>query len=219
MNARQLFERLQLPVGIELPTFDRATAWLNSTPLTPGDLHGKVVLVDFWTYTCVNWLRTLPYLRAWHATYAAHGLVVVGVHTPEFGIEHDLDRVERAAHTLQVAYPIAIDNDYEVWNAFGNQFWPALYLADAEGNTRHQHFGEGGYERTERAIRTLLFDAGAEELPDSSDVHPQGLSSRPAEAFGLGRPTSAPRAPRGLLHRKAPASKGLSATRFRRTST
>jgi thiol-disulfide isomerase/thioredoxin len=175
MSARQLFERLQLPVGIELPSFDGATAWLNSTPLTPEHLHGKVVLVDFWTYTCVNWLRTLPYLRAWHDAYAQHGLVVVGVHTPEFGIEHDLDRVERAAHTLRVAYPIAIDNDYEIWNAFGNHFWPALYLADADGSTRHQHFGEGGYERTERAIRTLVLDAGADELPEPSDVHPQGL--------------------------------------------
>jgi thiol-disulfide isomerase/thioredoxin len=174
MSARQLFERLQLPVGTELPTFDGATAWLNSTPLTPEDLHEKVVLVDFWTYTCINWLRTLPYLRAWHDVYTHHGLVVVGVHTPEFGIEHDLEQVERATHALRVPYPIAVDNDYAIWNAFGNRYWPALYLADEGGRLRHHHFGEGGYARTERAIRALL-DDNVDELPDPPEVRPRGI--------------------------------------------
>jgi len=133
-----------------------------------------VVLVDFWTYTCINWLRTLPYLRAWHDTYSQHGLVVVGVHTPEFGIEHDRDRVARAADTLGVPYPIAIDNDDAVWNAFENHYWPALYLADTGGRVRHHHFGEGGYDRSERAIRALL-DDGVDALPDPPEVHPRGI--------------------------------------------
>jgi thiol-disulfide isomerase/thioredoxin len=166
MNVNQLFSRLHLPTERRMPAFDGATEWLNTEPLAPRDLHGKVVLVDFWTYTCINWLRTLPYIRAWADAYAEKGLVVVGVHTPEFSVEHDIDNVRRAARAMGIEYPIALDNDYAVWTAFSNQYWPALYLADAEGRIRHHQFGEGGYEMSERAIRQLLSDAGAVDLPD-----------------------------------------------------
>jgi thiol-disulfide isomerase/thioredoxin len=165
--VNQLFARLHLPVESELPGFDGATGWLNTDPLTPSELRGKVVAVDFWTFTCINWLRTLPYIRAWAHTYADKGLVMVGVHTPEFGVEHDIDNIRREADAMGVDYPIAIDNDYAVWEAFANRYWPALYVADAEGNIRHHHFGEGGYERSERVIRQLLADAGAVDLPDA----------------------------------------------------
>jgi thiol-disulfide isomerase/thioredoxin len=164
-RVTELFSRLHMPVESHMPAFDGANEWLNSEPLTPEALRGKVVAVDFWTYTCINWLRTLPYLRAWYAAYAASGLVVVGVHTPEFSVEHDVDNVRSAARAMGVEYPIAIDNDYAVWNAFANQYWPALYIADATGRIRHHHFGEGGYEPSERCIRHLLGDAGAVDLP------------------------------------------------------
>ena len=176
MDANDLASRLQLPFQGHLPTFDGANAWLNTAPLTPADLSGKVVAVDFWTYTCINWLRTLPYLRAWHDVYHAHGLVMIGVHTPEFGVEHDVEGVRRAARDMDVRYPIAIDNDYAVWNAFGNQYWPALYIADAKGRIRHHAFGEGGYERAEHEIRKLLEDAGADDLPaDPAPIAPRGI--------------------------------------------
>jgi thiol-disulfide isomerase/thioredoxin len=188
MNASNLFQRLPLPVKPRLPGFSGATGWLNSEPLTPADLHGKVVLVDFWTYTCINWIRTLPYLRAWAETYGDQGLVVVGVHTPEFGVEHDADNVRRAARHFRVEYPIAIDNVYAVWNAFGNHYWPAVYIADAEGRIRHQHFGEGGYERSEQVIRQLLADAGAVDVPQQpAPVDAQGIEA-PAAWDDLGSP-------------------------------
>jgi thiol-disulfide isomerase/thioredoxin len=159
-----------------LPSFNGATAWLNSTPLTPSDLRGKVVLVQFWTYTCVNWLRTLPYVRAWAAKYRDNGLAVVGVHTPEFSFEHNLDNVQHAAQTMRVDYPIAVDNDYAIWNAFSNQYWPALYLADASGRIRHHHFGEGGYDESEQVIQQLLADTGATGIETALvTVSPQGL--------------------------------------------
>ena len=139
-----------------LPGFDGATGWLNSEPLTAEGLRGKVVLVDFWTYTCINWLRTLGYVRAWFEKYADQGLVVVGVHTPEFPFEHDIANVREAAKEMRVEYPIALDSDYAVWRAFGNHYWPAVYIADAEGRIRHHHFGEGGYEECERVIQRLL---------------------------------------------------------------
>ena len=135
---------------------DRAPVWLNSEPLTAGGLRGRVVLVDFWTYSCVNWLRTLPYVRAWHETYRDRGLVVVGVHAPEFGFEHDLDNVRRATTELGVGYPVVIDNDFTIWRSFDNHYWPALYLVDGEGRVRFQHFGEGAYAETERAVQELL---------------------------------------------------------------
>ena len=153
---------VRLPVEGELPSFDGATGWLNSPPLTPAGLRGKVVVVDFWTYTCVNWLRQLPYVRAWAGKYAGHGLVVIGVHTPEFGFEHDLGNVRRAVQDMRVDYPVAIDSDYEVWHAFDNHYWPALYFADAEGNIRHHHFGEGEYQQSEMVIQQLLAEAGAD---------------------------------------------------------
>jgi thiol-disulfide isomerase/thioredoxin len=155
-----------LPVEGRLPGFDRATGWLNSAPLTPASLHGKVVLVDFWTYTCINWLRTLGYVRAWFEKYADQGLVVVGVHTPEFPFERDVDNVREAAKDMRVEYPIALDSDYAVWRAFSNNYWPAVYIADAEGQIRHHHFGEGGYEECERVIQQLLREAGADGVDD-----------------------------------------------------
>ncbi len=127
-------------------------------------LRGKVVLVSFWTYTCINWLRQLPYLRAWAGKYAGHGLVVVGVHTPEFGFEHDVDNVRRAVTDLAIEYPVAIDSDYAVWTAFDNDYWPALYFADAEGKIRHHQFGEGEYQRSEMIIQRLLAEAGSDGI-------------------------------------------------------
>ena len=141
------------PVHGVLSAFDAAPAWLNSEPLTAQALAGRVVAVDFWTYSCVNWLRTLPYLRAWAERYRDRGLVVVGAHAPEFGFEHDLDNVRRAAADLGVAYPVVIDNDFAIWRAFGNHYWPALYLVGDNGHLRFQHFGEGAYEESERAIQ------------------------------------------------------------------
>jgi thiol-disulfide isomerase/thioredoxin len=139
-----------------MPSLDGANGWLNSAPLLPTDLRGHVVLVDFWTYTCINWLRTLPYIRAWTEKYEEQGLVVIGVHTPEFPFEHDVGNVERLVKELRVDYPVAIDNDYAVWDAFANRYWPALYLADAEGALRYHHFGEGRYAESEEAIQELL---------------------------------------------------------------
>jgi Thioredoxin like C-terminal domain/AhpC/TSA family len=149
-----------------LPGFDGATGWLNSEPLTAGGLRGTVVLVDFWTYTCINWLRTLGYVRAWWEKYADQGLVLVGVHTPEFPFEGDVDNVREAARAMRVEYPIALDPGYAVWQAFRNRYWPAVYIADAEGRIRHHHFGEGGYEECERIIQQLLREAGCDGVPD-----------------------------------------------------
>ena len=140
----------------QLPTFDGATEWLNSAPLSPADLRGRVVLVDFWTLTCINWLRTEPYIRAWSRAYRDDGLVVVGVHTPEFSFEHEIERVRRATERRAIDYPVALDNDYAVWRAFDNHYWPALYFVDREGVIRDHHFGEGRYERSEQVIQQLL---------------------------------------------------------------
>ena len=139
-----------------LSALDSAPVWLNSEPLTAAGLRGRVVLVDVWTYSCVNWLRTLPYVRAWHERYRDRGLVVVGVHAPEFGFEHDLDNVRRAVAALDVGYPVVIDNDFAIWRSLDNHYWPAVYLVDGEGRVRFQHFGEEAYEETERAIQQLL---------------------------------------------------------------
>ena len=169
-------DRELLPVEGRLASFDRATSWLNSEPLTPEGLRGRVVLVDFWTYTCINWLRTLPYLRAWAEKYGDAGLTIVGVHTPEFGFERDLRNVVAQSSNLGVHYPIAVDSDYGVWNEFANHYWPAVYIADAEGKLRYHHFGEGEYARTEMVIQQLLVDAGAKDLDmDMVMVEPQGL--------------------------------------------
>ena len=159
-----LFTKLRAET--HLPDFEGATGWLNSEPLTPDGLLGKVVLVDFWTYTCINWLRTLGYVRAWHEKYEDQGLVVVGVHTPEFPFEHDPDNVRWAAQDQRVPYPIALDPDFEVWRAFSNNYWPAVYIADAEGRIRHMHFGEGGYEECEMVVQMLLREAGVDDVAD-----------------------------------------------------
>jgi thiol-disulfide isomerase/thioredoxin len=143
----------------ELAAIGNAAEWLNSPRLTPSSLAGKVVLVDFWTYTCINWLRTLPYLRAWAEKYR-QGLVVIGVHTPEFEVEKHVDNVRRAVQQMRIEYPVVLDNDYSIWRAFNNQYWPALYFVDARGRVRQHHFGEGGYERSEITIQQLLTEAG-----------------------------------------------------------
>jgi thiol-disulfide isomerase/thioredoxin len=150
----------QLPVEGSMPPLTGATEWLGSPPLTPAGLRGSVVLVDFWTYTCINWLRTLPYLRAWAERYRDRGLVVIGVHTPEFDFEHDLDNVRRAVKDLRVDYPVVVDNDYAIWSAFDNHYWPAVYVVDAQGKIRHHQFGEGAYEQSEMVIQRLLTEAG-----------------------------------------------------------
>jgi thiol-disulfide isomerase/thioredoxin len=169
-------EQLGLRVEGRLPSFDGATGWLNSDPLSPESLRGRVVLVSFWTYTCVNWLRTLPYLRAWAAKYRHDDLTVIGVHTPEFGFEEDVDNVIAQSRRLGVDYPIALDSDYAVWGAFANHFWPAVYLADDEGRIRFHHFGEGEYPMTEMVIQQLLLDTGAGGIDqDLVTVEPRGL--------------------------------------------
>ena len=152
---------VRLPVEGALPSLAGATGWLNALPLTPESLHGKVVLVDFWTYTCINWQRSLPYVRAWAEKYKEQGLVVIGVHTPEFRFEHNVDNVRTAVKALRVDYPVAIDSDYAIWRAFGNQYWPALYVVDAQGHIRHRQFGEGDYDRAEKVMQHLLTEAGS----------------------------------------------------------
>ena len=172
-------EALRLPVEGHLPGFDGAAGWLKSPPLTEADLRGKVVLVDFWTYTCINWLRTLGYVRAWADKYEDQGLVVVGVHTPEFPFEREVENVRWAARDMNVGYPIALDPDYAVWSAFANQYWPAVYIADGEGQIRHHQFGEGGYLECERVIQRLLRGTGQEPVADDLvDVTPEGFEAQ-----------------------------------------
>ena len=178
----------RLPVEGELPSFDGATGWLNSPPLTPADLGGKVVLASFWTYTCINWLRQLPYLRAWAGKYSGQGLVTIGVHTPEFGFEHDAGNVRRAVQEMRIDYPVATDNNYAVWRAFSNNYWPALYFADAQGRLRHHHFGEGGYGQSEMVIQQLLAEAGSAGAgQDLVSVDARGVEA-PADWDDLGSP-------------------------------
>lgn len=155
---------LQLPIEGQLPSLDGASGWLNSQPLTPSALRGRPVLVEFWTLTCINWLRTLPYVRSWYEKYRDDGLVVLGVHTPEFDVERTTENVRRAAEAMRIEYPIAVDSDYRIWRAFGNQYWPALYFADADGHIRHHRFGEGEYEYSEIVLQLLLSAAGAAEV-------------------------------------------------------
>jgi thiol-disulfide isomerase/thioredoxin len=179
---------VRLPVEGELPSFGGTTGWLNSPPLTPSGLRGKVVLTSFWTYTCINWLRQLPYLRAWADKYSGHGLVVIGVHTPEFWFERDAGNVRRAVHEMRIDYPVATDNDYGIWGAFGNHYWPALYFADAEGRLRHHYFGEGEYQQSEMVIQQLLAEAGSGGAGDELvSVDAQGLEA-PADWAALRSP-------------------------------
>jgi thiol-disulfide isomerase/thioredoxin len=151
---------IKLPVEGNFPSLDGATGWINSQPLTPASLKGKVVLVEFWTYTCINWMRVSPYVRAWAKKYKDKGLVVIGVHAPEFSFEKNIDNVRSAVKERNIDYPVAIDNDQGIWNAFNNRYWPALYFIDAKGNIRHRQFGEGEYEQSEKVIQQLLLEKG-----------------------------------------------------------
>jgi cytochrome c biogenesis protein CcdA/thiol-disulfide isomerase/thioredoxin len=169
-----------LPVEGDIPSFAGATLWLNSPPLTPEALRGKVVMVDFWTYSCINCLRALPYVKQWYEKYKDHGLVVIGVHAPEFAFEKNPNNVRRAVADLNVAYPVALDNDYAIWQAFNNQYWPAHYFIDAAGRIRGHHFGEGNYDESEQTIRKLLTEAGNADLP------PPGMGA--AKAAGVQAP-------------------------------
>ena len=183
-----------------LSGLDGAPVWLNSKPLAAEELRGRVVLVDFWTYSCVNWLRTLPYLRAWDERYRERGLVTVGVHAPEFGFEHDLDNVRRATRELSVGYPVVIDNDFAIWRSFENRYWPALYLVGQNGHLRFHHFGEGAYQESERAIQRLL---GVDE--EIVRVYAGGLAQA-ADWDTLGSPETYLGYARGERRSDAPAA-------------
>ena len=166
-----------LPIEGDLPPLSGATTWLNSPPLSAEGLRGKVVLVDFWTYSCINCLRALPYVKGWYDKYKDHGLVVIGVHAPEFAFEKDAGNVRRAVADLKITYPVALDDDYAIWQGFNNQYWPAHYFIDSQGRIRGHHFGEGGYDESEATIRQLLTEAGYTGLP------PAGMES--ARAVGV----------------------------------
>ena len=181
--------RNELPVEGHLPAFDGANAWLNGPPLTRADLEDLVVLVSFGTYTCINWIRSLPYVRAWADKYASAGLAVVGVQTPEFEFEEDPDKVNRAIEEMDVRYPVAVDNDYALWQAFDNHYWPALYFADATGRIRHHHFGEGEYEGSEMVLQMLLREAGKDVEQGLVRIEPDGVEA-PADWASLGSPES-----------------------------
>jgi thioredoxin family protein len=170
-----LRHRNEYPVEGELPALDGATAWLNSAPVTAAALHERVVLVGFGTYTCINWIRSLPFVRAWADKYADDGLAVIGVQTPEFDFEKDLDGVRVALHAMDVRYPVAVDNDYAVWQAFDNHYWPALYFVDAQGRIRHHRFGEGDYQESERVLQMLLAQAGVDVDAALVRLEPQGV--------------------------------------------
>jgi cytochrome c biogenesis protein CcdA/thiol-disulfide isomerase/thioredoxin len=165
MRAKPTGADEELPVEGALPSLAGAVEWLNSKPLSAEDLKGKVVLVDFWTYSCINCLRAIPYVRAWADKYREHGLVVIGVHAPEFAFERNIDNVKKAVATLGIKYPVAVDNDYKIWRAFDNEYWPAHYFIDAKGQIRHHHFGEGEYDESERVIQKLLMEAGDSGVP------------------------------------------------------
>jgi thiol-disulfide isomerase/thioredoxin len=212
----------QLPVEGRLPSFEGAVEWLNSAPLTPAMLRGKVVLVEFWTYTCINWQRTEPYVRAWAEKYKDRGLVVIGVHTPEFEFEKIPENIRMGVQAFRVGYPVAVDSGYAVWRAFRNRYWPAIYIADANGDLRYHQFGEGEYERTEAVIRQLLRESGQPEADDraaqpdprGSEVAADWTNLRSSETY-LGRDQATgfvSRAPTviGTHHRyTAPASPRL----------
>jgi len=168
MKGKSADQSGDLPIEGALPPLGGATEWFNSPPLTPEGLKGKVVLIDFWTYSCINCLRAIPYVRAWADKYKDQGLVVIGVHAPEFAFEKSIRNVRAAVADLKIDYPVAIDNDYAIWRAFNNQYWPAHYFVDAEGRIRHHHFGEGDYEESEHTIQQLLAEAGKTDV--SSDV-------------------------------------------------
>ena len=182
MMVKHTAQDAALPVEGTLPSLSGAERWLNSPPLTADQLKGKVVLVDFWTYSCINCLRTLPYVRAWAEKYADRGLMVIGVHTPEFAFEKDPANVKKAVADLGIKYPVALDNTYTIWNAFNNDAWPAHYLIDAKGRIREHHFGEGNYAETEQNIQALLKKAGNHDLP-SDVVDPKAKGSSAAADY------------------------------------
>ncbi len=171
-DTRQAAYRSDLPVEGPFPSLDGAVQWLNSKPLTPAELRGKVVLVDFWTYSCINCIRTIPYVRAWAEKYRDQGLVVIGVHAPEFAFEKQIGNVEKAVRDFKITYPVAIDNDFAIWRAFSNSYWPAHYFIDAAGQIRYTHFGEGDYEGSERVIQDLLAEAAGKRKAENNFVKP-----------------------------------------------
>jgi thiol-disulfide isomerase/thioredoxin len=167
-----------MPGKDRLPSLSGATQWLNSQPLSAANLHGKVVLIEFWTYTCINWRRTLPYVRTWAEKYKDQGLVVIGVHTPEFSFEKEVDNVRWAVKDMKIGFPVAMDNNYAVWDAFRNQYWPALYFVDAKGYIRHHQFGEGNYDQSEKVIQQLLAEAGVSSVShELVSVEPTGAEA------------------------------------------
>jgi thiol-disulfide isomerase/thioredoxin len=179
IDPRQMMSSpVRLYIEGDIPSLGGATEWLNSPPLTAIALRGKVVLIEFWTYTCINWLRTLPYVRAWAEKYKDKGLVVIGVHSPEFEFEKTLDNVRRAVKVMNIDYPVAVDSDHVIWRAFRNSYWPALYFVDANGHVRYHQFGEGDYEQSERIIQKLLVESGAIGIgPELVSVDPHGLEA------------------------------------------
>jgi thiol-disulfide isomerase/thioredoxin len=167
-----------LPIEGEMPSLAGATAWINTSPLTSADLRGKVVLVEFWTYTCINWLRSHAYVRAWAEKYHDHGLIVLGAHTPEFPFEAKVENVQRAVQDMKIHYPVADDSDYAIWHAFQNNYWPAFYFVDAQGRIRHHQFGEGSYEQSEMIIQRLLVEAGSAGIGhELASVNGQGIEA------------------------------------------
>jgi len=181
MQAKPVSQAQPLKVEGMLPELSGAVAWLNSPPLTAAGLRGKVVLIDFWTYSCINCLRALPYVRAWAEKYKEQGLVVIGVHAPEFAFEKSVDNVKKAVADLKIGYPVAIDNDYAIWRAFDNQYWPAHYFVDAQGRVRHHHFGEGRYDESERVIQELLAQAGNASVSEGSVAVSASGAEAPAD--------------------------------------
>ncbi|WDZ81149.1 cytochrome c biogenesis protein DipZ (plasmid) [Ensifer adhaerens] len=179
-DTRQADYRSDLPVEGSFPSLDGAVQWLNSKPLTPAELRGKVVLVDFWTYSCINCIRTIPYVRAWAEKYRDQGLVVIGVHAPEFAFEKQIGNVEKAVRDFKITYPVAIDNDFAIWRAFSNSYWPAHYFIDAEGQIRYTHFGEGDYEGSERVIQDLLAEAAGKRKAEENYVKPDAKGAEAA---------------------------------------
>jgi hypothetical protein len=182
-----LRHRNEYPVEGELPAFDGANAWLNSGPVTAAAVQGNVVLASFGTYTCINWIRSLPYVRAWADRYSGQGLTVIGVQTPEFDFERDLEGVGVAMKAMDVRYPLAVDNDYAVWQAFDNHYWPALYFVDIQGRIRHHRFGEGEYEESERVLQMLLAERGVDVDRSLVSLEPQGVEL-PADWASLRSP-------------------------------
>ena len=175
--------RSDLPVEGQFPSLDGAVEWLNSPPLTTEQLRGKVVLVDFWTYSCINCIRTVPYVRAWAEKYKDQGLVVIGVHAPEFAFEKKIDNVKKAISDFQIGYPVAIDNDFKIWRAFQNSYWPAHYFIDAKGQIRYHHFGEGDYDKSEKVIQDLLAEAGSLKAENEA-IKPDATGAQAAPDLG-----------------------------------